>query len=48
MRRSVPSPDETLKRVEKTTRSGVFLTNFQVFHETLGRMLGITSQTKRF
>ena len=34
MRRSASSPDETLaeKRVENTTRSGVFLTNFEVFH----------------
>ena len=33
MRRSVSSPDETpRKRVENTRRSGVFLTNFEVFH----------------
>ena len=34
MRRSVSSPDETLaeKRVENTTRSGVFLRNFEAFH----------------
>ena len=32
MRGSVSSPDETLKKVENTTHSGVFLTNFQVFH----------------
>ena len=33
MRCSVSSPDETReKRVENTTRSGVFLTNFEVFH----------------
>ena len=34
LRRSVSSPDETLaeERVENTTRSGVFLRNFEVFH----------------
>ena len=34
MRRSASSPDETLaeKRVDNTTRSGIFLTNFEVFH----------------
>ena len=30
---SVSSPDETLRReLENTTRSGIFLTNFEVFH----------------
>ena len=34
MRRSGSSPDETLRRgeFENTTRSGVFLTNFEVFY----------------
>ena len=34
MRRSVSSPDETLaeKRVGNTTRSGVFLMNFETFY----------------
>ena len=33
MRRSVSSPDETLRReLKNTTCSGVFLTNFEVFH----------------
>ena len=34
LRRSVSSPDETLaeERVENTTRSGVFLRNFEAFH----------------
>ena len=48
MRHSVSSPDETLaeKRVENTTRSGVFLRNFEAFQGdgTLCRMLDITSQ----
>ena len=54
MRRSISSPDETQlnteKRVENTTRSGIFLTNFEVFHLVMKhcRMLDITSQTKGF
>ena len=33
MRRSVSSPDETPRReLKNTTRSGVFLANFEVFH----------------
>ena len=53
VKRSVSSPDETLRKELKntTTRSGVVLTNFEVPHlvikhcgdETLCRMLDITS-----
>ena len=49
MRRSVSSPDETLRK-ELKIRHSVFLTNVKVTvsfgDETLCRMLDITSQTK--
>ena len=41
----------TEKRVENTTRSGVFFTEFEVFRypddETLSRVFGISSQLKQ-
>ena len=40
----------TEKRVENTTRSGVFLTNFEVFgypDETLSRVFDISSQSNQ-
>ena len=51
IRRSVSSPDETLRRELKMRRAAeCFLTNVEVFlrsgDETLCRMLDITSQTK--
>ena len=38
----------TEKRVENTTRSGVFLTNFEVFDMKLWRVFDTTSQTNLF
>ena len=52
MRRSVSSPDETLRRgLKNKTRSGVFLDERRGVSsgdETLCRMLDITSQTNDF
>ena len=39
MRRSVSSPGEAQKTVENTTRSGVFVTNFEVFHLVVEQMI---------
>ena len=50
MRHSVSSPDETPRReLKNTTRSGVFLTNFEVFHLLMKqcRILDITTVPKQ-